>query len=121
VIAAGSLRRLLPHRGDYAGLRGSWRSDVVAGVTVGVVALPLALAFGISSGVGAAAGLITAVVAGVVAAVLAPIVAQHGAGSIAVVTVLAGLLVVTAGVTGLGRAVTFIPWPVIEGFTVPSH
>ena len=134
--SAGALRRLLPHRGDYAGLRGSWRRDVLAGITVGVVALPLALAFGISSGVGAAAGLITAVVAGLVAAVfggspvqvsgptgamavvLAPIVAVHGAGSIAVVTVLAGVLVLTAGVTGLGRAVTFIPWPVIEGFTL---
>jgi len=27
-------------------------------------------------------------------------------------------MVVAAGVTGLGRAVTFIPWPVIEGFTL---
>ncbi len=133
---AASLRRLLPSRGDYIGLRRSWRRDVIAGITVGVVALPLALAFGISSGVGAAAGLITAVVAGLVAAVfggssvqvsgptgamavvLAPIVALHGVGSIAVVTVLAGVLVLIAGVTGLGRAVTFIPWPVIEGFTL---
>lgn len=131
-----TVRSLLPRRTDYAGLRGSWRRDVLAGITVGVVALPLALAFGISSGVGAAAGLITAVVAGLVAAVfggssvqvsgptgamavvLAPIVAQHGIGTIAVVTVLAGALVLTAGVTGLGRAVTFIPWPVIEGFTL---
>ena len=128
--------RLLPHRDDYVGLRRSWRRDFLAGITVGVVALPLALAFGISSGVGAAAGLITAVVAGLVAAVfggspvqvsgptgamavvLAPIVAQHGLGAIAAVTVLAGALVLTAGVTGLGRAVTFIPWPVIEGFTL---
>lgn len=128
--------RLLPHRSDYSGLRHSWRQDVLAGITVGVVALPLALAFGISSGVGAAAGLITAVVAGLVAAVfggspvqvsgptgamavlLAPIVAAHGAGSIAVVTLLAGALVLAAGITGLGRAVTFIPWPVIEGFTL---
>ena len=133
---AGAIRRLLPHPGDYAGLRQSWRRDVLAGITVGVVALPLALAFGISSGVGAAAGLITAVVAGLVAAVfggspvqvsgptgamavvLAPIVATHGAGSIAVVTLLAGVLVLSAGITGLGRAVTFIPWPVIEGFTL---
>ncbi|OMC08359.1 SulP family inorganic anion transporter [Mycolicibacterium fortuitum] len=128
--------RLLPHRADYAELPRSWRRDVLAGVTVGVVALPLALAFGISSGVGAAAGLITAVVAGLVAAVfggshvqvsgptgamavvLAPIVAQHGLASIALVTVVAGLVVLTAGITGLGRAVTFIPWPVIEGFTL---
>ncbi|WP_280832664.1 SulP family inorganic anion transporter [Mycolicibacterium frederiksbergense] len=130
------MARLLPHRDDYSELPRSWRRDVLAGMTVGVVALPLALAFGISSGVGAAAGLITAVVAGLVAAVcggshvqvsgptgamavvLAPIVAQHGLGSIALVTVVAGLVVLAAGVTGLGRAVTFIPWPVIEGFTL---
>jgi SulP family sulfate permease len=86
--------------------------------------------------VGADPGLITAVVAGLVAAVfggsavqvsgptgamavvLAPIVAQHGLGAVAVTTVLAGLLVLMAGFTGLGRAVTFIPWPVIEGFTL---
>lgn len=130
------MSRLLPNRGDYTELPRSWRRDILAGVTVGVVALPLALAFGISSGVGAAAGLVTAVVAGLVAAVfggshvqvsgptgamavvLAPIVAQHGLGSIALVTVVAGLVVLAAGVTGLGRAVTFIPWPVIEGFTL---
>ena len=134
--AARNVARLLPSRHDYAELPRSWRRDVLAGITVGVVALPLALAFGISSGVGAAAGLITAVVAGLVAAVfggshvqvsgptgamavvLAPIVIQYGLPSIAMVTVLAGLLVVAAGVTGLGRAVTFIPWPVIEGFTL---
>ena len=132
----GNLARLLPNRRDYAELRSSWRRDILAGVTVGVVALPLALAFGISSGVGAAAGLITAVVAGLVAAVfggshvqvsgptgamavvLAPVVVQFGLASVALVTVLAGLVVFAAGITGLGRAVTFIPWPVIEGFTL---
>ncbi|AKK29939.1 SulP family inorganic anion transporter [Mycobacterium sp. EPa45] len=134
--ATGQLARLLPRLSDYADLPRSWRRDILAGITVGVVALPLALAFGISSGVGAAAGLITAVIAGVVAAVfggshvqvsgptgamavvLAPIVAQHGVGSVALVTVSAGVIVLTAGITGLGRAVTFIPWPVIEGFTL---
>lgn len=134
-VIAG-MGHLLPNRTDYSEAPRSWRRDLLAGLTVGVVALPLALAFGISSGVGAAAGLITAIVAGVVAAVfggshvqvsgptgamavvLAPIVAQHGLGSIALVTVLAGLIVLVAGITGLGRAVTFIPWPVIEGFTL---
>lgn len=134
--AAAQLSRLLPQRSDYSELPRTWRRDILAGVTVGVVALPLALAFGISSGVGAAAGLITAIIAGVVAAVfggshvqvsgptgamavvLAPIVAQHGLGSIALVTVLAGLIVLVLGITGLGRTVTFIPWPVIEGFTL---
>lgn len=130
------VRALAPSRADYAGLRSSWRGDVLAGVTVGIVALPLALAFGVSSGAGAEAGLVTAIVAGLVAAifggshvqvsgptgamvvVLAPIVASHGVGAIAVVTVMAGVVVLLAGLLRLGRTVSYIPWPVIEGFTV---
>lgn len=133
-ILAG-LRALLPVREDYRGLRTGWRGDLVAGLTVGIVALPLALAFGVSSGVGAEAGLITAIVAGLVTAVfggsnvqvsgptgamvvvLAPIVVLHGAGAVAVVSLMAGVMVVLAGVFRLGRAVSYIPWPVIEGFT----
>ncbi|QHK22259.1 STAS domain-containing protein [Pseudarthrobacter psychrotolerans] len=130
------LSRFLPSRRDYDGLRSSWKTDLLAGITVGIVALPLALAFGVSSGVGAEAGLITAVVAGLVAAVmggshvqvsgptgamvvvLAPVVATHGVGSIALVSLIAGLLVAILGISGLGRAVAFIPWPVVEGFTL---
>lgn len=130
-----TLRSLLPSTSDYRDLRTSWRSDLLAGITVGVVALPLALAFGASSGVGAQAGLVTAIVAGLVAAifggspvqvsgptgamvvVLAPIVATHGVGAVAAVSVIAGVLVVLAGILRLGRTVGYIPWPVIEGFT----
>lgn len=130
------LSRFLPSRDDYAGLRQSWRTDVLAGITVGIVALPLALAFGVSSGVGAEAGLITAIVAGLVAAlmggshvqvsgptgamvvVLAPVVAVHGTGSVALVSLMAGLMVCALGISGLGKAVAFIPWPVVEGFTL---
>ncbi len=132
----GHLRSLLPSRADYHGVGRTWRGDLLAGLTVGIVALPLALGFGISSGVGAEAGLITAIVAGVIAAVfggshvqvsgptgamvvvLAPIVAVHGAGAVAVVSVMAGAIVLIAGAARLGRAVSFIPWPVIEGFTL---
>lgn len=128
--------RFLPSTLDYAGLGTSWRTDLLAGITVGIVALPLALAFGVSSGVGAEAGLITAIVAGLVAAVmggspvqvsgptgamvvvLAPVVAVHGAGSVAPLSLMAGLLVCVLGFSGLGRAVAFIPWPVVEGFTL---
>lgn len=130
------LRRLLPARGDYVLLRSSWRSDLLAGLTVGVVALPLALGFGISSGAGAEAGIITAIVAGFVAAIfggsnvqvsgptgamvviLVPIMASHGLPGLALVSVMAGVIVVIAGVLKLGRSVSFIPWPVIEGFTL---
>lgn len=108
----------------------------MAGVTVGIVALPLALAFGITSGLGADAGLITAIVAGFVAAVfggsnvqvsgptgamtvvLVPIVARHGVDAVFAVGLAAGVLIVIAGVVGIGRYLAFIPWPVIEGFTL---
>ena len=131
-----ALRSLLPARADYAGLSRSWRGDIVAGLTVGVVALPLALAFGITTGLGAPAGLTTAIVAGLVAAVLGgsnvqvsgptgamtvvlvPVVARHGPEAVVVVSVMAGLLVVAAGMVRLGRALGYMPWPVIEGFTL---
>lgn len=129
-------RAFLPGRQDYALLPRTWKGDLVAGVTVGIVALPLALAFGVSSGAGAASGLITAVIAGVIAAVfggsniqvsgptgamvvvLGPVIAAHGLGALAAVSVLAGVIVVAAGLLKLGRVVTLLPWPVIEGFTV---
>lgn len=131
-----TLKSLLPGRADYSALPRTWKSDLLAGLTVGIVALPLALAFGVSSGVGAEAGLITAVVAGFIAAVfggsnvqvsgptgamvvvLAPIVASHGAGSVIIVGLMAGVIVLLLGLFRLGRSVSFIPWPVIEGFTL---
>jgi SulP family sulfate permease len=100
------------------------------------VALPLALAFGITSGMGAAAGMVCAIVAGLVAAVfggsnlqvsgptgamtvvLVPIVQQHGARAVLLVGLMAGVLMVAAAVAQLGRALAYVPWPVIEGFTV---
>lgn len=129
-------RTLLPSWQDYRSPRPSWRGDLIAGITVGIVALPLALAFGVSSGAGAASGLVTAIVAGVIAAVfggsniqvsgptgamvvvLGPIVATHGPGAVALVSLMAGIVVATAGVLKIGRVVSFIPWPVIEGFTL---
>ena len=130
------VRSLLPRRSDYAGIASSWRTDVIAGVTVGVVALPLALAFGITSGLGAASGLITAIIAGLVAAifggsnlqvsgptgamtvVLVPLVTRHGTDAVFIVGLLAGVLIFAAGVAGFGRYLAYIPWPVIEGFTL---
>lgn len=130
------IRQLLPSRNDYRYFSATWRNDLIAGVTVGVVALPLALAFGITTGLGASAGLVTAIIAGLVAAVfggsdvqvsgptgamtvvLVPIVTQFGIDAVYVVSILAGLLIVLAAFAGLGRYLAFIPWPVIEGFTI---
>ena len=136
VEAIRHLRSLLPGRRDYAGLRRTWRGDALAGLTVGIVALPLALAFGVSSGAGAESGLVTAIIAGIVAAVfggsnvqvsgptgamvvvLGPIIATRGVSILPILCLLAGVIVIVAGVLRLGRAVTYIPWPVIEGFTL---
>ncbi|HEY3670233.1 MAG TPA: SulP family inorganic anion transporter [Acidimicrobiia bacterium] len=127
---------MMPRRSDYAGVRSSWRGDLVAGVTVGVVALPLALGFGIATGLGAQAGLVTAIVAGLVAAVfggsnvqvsgptgamtvvLVPVVARFGASAVVVVGIMAGAMVVVAAFAGVGRFLAYIPWPVVEGFTI---
>ena len=126
---------LLPSARDYRGLRGSWRKDLTAGITVAIVALPLALGFGVASGLGARAGIVTAIVAGVVAGifggshlqvsgptgamtvVLVPVVASVGPGGVVVVALLAGVLMVVAGIARLGRYAGILPWPVIEGFT----
>jgi SulP family sulfate permease len=131
-----ALSGLLPSWRDYSLSRRTWRGDLLAGITVGIVALPLALAFGVSSGAGAEAGIITAIVAGLVAAVfggsnvqvsgptgamvvvLGPIVVAHGVGAVAVVSLMAGVVVLVAGALRLGRTVGYIPWPVIEGFTL---
>ncbi|MGO1435212.1 MAG: SulP family inorganic anion transporter, partial [Canibacter sp.] len=131
----GRLRNLLPSRADYRLLPRNWGRDLVAGITVGIVALPLALAFAISSGASPEMGLVTAVIAGFVAAVfggsnvqvsgptgamvviLLPIAVTHGMLALPIVAIMGGIIVVVAGVLRLGRTVSFIPWPVIEGFT----
>lgn len=130
-----SVRALLPSWSDWLPAVKSPGADLLSGLIVALVALPLALGFGISSGLGAAAGLATAVIAGVVAAVfggsrfqvsgptgamtvvLVPIFHQHGGGGVLTVGLLAGLMLVALAVAGVGRAVRYVPAPVIEGFT----
>jgi sulfate permease, SulP family len=110
-------------------------ADLLAGLTVGLVALPLAMAFGIASGVTPQAGLYTAIVAGglisalggsrvqiggptgAFVVIVAGIVAKFGLAGLALVTMMAGALLVLMGLTGLGAAVKFIPRPVTIGFT----
>jgi SulP family sulfate permease len=116
----------------------SWRqlgSDLVAGVVVGLVALPLAMAFAIGSGVTPERGLYTAIVAGLLISLLGGsrvaiggptgafvvivygIVAKHGYDGLVLATVMAGVLLIVMGLSRLGAAVKFIPYPVTTGFT----
>jgi SulP family sulfate permease len=118
---------------DYNGRK--FAADVVAGVTVGLVALPLAMAFAIASGVPPQAGLYTAIIAGFLISALGGsttqiggptgafvvvvygIVARHGLDGLYICTLMAGVLLVILGITGLGTAVKYIPRPVVVGFT----
>jgi sulfate permease, SulP family len=109
--------------------------DVIAGTTVGLVALPLAMAFAIASGLTPQAGIYCAIVTGFLISalggsktqiggptgafvvVVAGIVAAHGVDALFLCTMMAGILLVIMGVTGLGSSVKFIPRPVVIGFT----
>lgn len=116
----------------------SWNhlvSDLLAGVTVGFVALPLAMAFAIASGVPPQNGIYCAVVAGFAISalggsrvqiggptgafvvVVSGIVATYGLDGLFMCTLMAGVMLVLLGVTGLGTAVKYIPRPVVIGFT----
>ncbi len=109
--------------------------DLVAGVTVGLVALPLAMAFAIASGVPPQNGLYCAVVAGFTISalggsrvqiggptgafvvVVSGILAAHGLDGLFTCTLIAGVILLVLGLTGLGTAVRYIPRPVVIGFT----
>jgi sulfate permease, SulP family len=109
--------------------------DLIAGLTVGLVALPLAMAFAISSGVAPQAGIYCAIVAGFLISalggsrtqiggptgafvvVVAGIVARYGLDGLFMCTLMAGVLLVLLGVSGMGTAVKYIPRPVVIGFT----
>jgi sulfate permease, SulP family len=110
-------------------------ADLIAGVTVGLVALPLAMAFAISSGLSPQAGLYCAVVTGFLISalggsrfqiggptgafvvVVSGIVATYGIGGLFMCTMMAGVILIILGATGMGAAVSFIPRPVVVGFT----
>ena len=110
-------------------------SDAIAGVTVGLVALPLAMAFAIASGMSPQAGIYCAIVAGFLTAalggsmtaiggptgafvvVVAGIIGQYGVNGLFLCTMMAGIILVALGASGVGSAVKYIPRPVVVGFT----
>lgn len=116
----------------------SWaklRADALAGLTVAIVAVPLAMAIAIASGVTPAQGLITAVVAGFLISALGGarfqiggptgafivvvygVVHQFGYSGLALATMMAGAILVIAGLMRVGDWIKYIPEPVVTGFT----
>ena len=127
---AGILKR------EFSGYNGKkFSKDLLAGVTVAAVALPLALAFGVSSGATAASGLVTAIISGLVigllsgasyqisgptgamTAILVSLVAQYGMQGVFVASLMAGIILLLCGIFKLGGLVSYLPSPVITGFT----
>src|SRR5450432_3303204 len=110
-------------------------SDLIAGVTVGLVALPLAMAFAIASGVSPQAGIYCAIVTGFLISalggsktqvggptgafvvVVSGIIAKYGIEGLFTCTMMAGVILLILGATGMGSAVKYFPRPVIIGFT----
>lgn len=111
------------------------RADAAAGLTVAIVALPLSMAIAVASGLSPAAGLYAAIVGGFLVSALggsrfqiggpagafivlvAATLHQHGPDGLLLATLLAGVLMLAAGLLRLGSYVKFIPYPVTVGFT----
>jgi SulP family sulfate permease len=113
----------------------TFRHDLVAGITVGLVALPLALAFAIASGLPPESGIYCAIVTGFLISalggsrvqiggptgafvvVVAGIVSTYGPIGLFMCTMMAGAMLIVAGLAGIGSFIRFIPRPVVVGFT----
>src|SRR6187549_2213258 len=113
----------------------TFAADLGSGVTVGLVALPLAMAFAIASGLTPEAGIYCAIVTGFLISafggsrfqiggptgafvvVVAGIVHTYGIDGLFMCTMMAGVLLVVLGLTGMGTAVKYLPRPVVIGFT----
>ena len=111
------------------------RADAVAGLTVAIVALPLAMALAIASGTTPEKGLYTAIVAGFLISALGGsrvqiggptaafipvvfvVIERFGFGGLVLCTLLAGLMLIAAGLLRLGTLMKYMPQPVITGFT----
>ena len=114
---------------------GDFRADAIAGLTVAVVALPLAMALAIASGAAPEVGLVTAVVAGFLISALGGsrfqiggptgafvvivygVISKHGYDGLLMATLMAGLILIVAGLARLGTLIKYIPDPVTTGFT----
>lgn len=112
-----------------------FKRDSIAGMTVAVVSIPLAMALAIASGVTPAQGLYTAIIAGFFIALLGgcryqiggptgafvviiySVIQQYGYEGLAMTMIIAGVVMIVAGLLRLGTYIKYIPYPVVIGFT----
>lgn len=113
----------------------TFQADLIAGLIVSLVALPLSMALSIAVGLPPQYGLYTAIVAGAsvplmggsfhqvsgptaaFVVVIAPIVTTYGLRGLIITMIIAGLILVAAGILSIGRFITYMPYPVTTGFT----
>ena len=111
-------------------------ADLFAGVTVAMVAIPLSIAIAIASGADPATGLVTAVVGGLLISLLGGsrvqiggptgafivvvygVIAQHGYDGLVLATLMAGVILVIAGLLRAGNLIALVPEAVVNGFTI---
>jgi len=108
--------------------------EVLAGVITALALIPEVISFSVIAGVDPKVSLIASIVlcftlsilggrpamvtaaAGSVALVIAPLVQLHGVGYILPAVVLAGVIQILFGITGLARMMRYIPLSVMNGF-----
>lgn len=113
----------------------TFRSDLMAGLTVAVVALPLSMAIAVASGVSPERGLYTSVVGGCLVSALggsrfqiggpagafivlvASTVSRFGLEGLLLTVLLSGAFLTLVGVSRLGSLIRHIPHAVTVGFT----
>src|SRR5438105_364114 len=112
-----------------------FRADAISGLTVAIVALPLSMAIAIASGVTPDRGLYSAVIGGFIVSLLggsrfqiggpagafivlvALTADRQGIDGVILATLMAGVLLIAAGLLQIGTYIKFIPYPVTVGFT----
>lgn len=116
--------------------RRMFAADAIAGVTVAMVAIPLSIAIAIASGAAPATGLVTAIVGGFLISLLGGsrvqiggptgafivvvfgVIANHGYDGLVLATLMAGVILLLAGLFRVGDLIAFVPEAVVNGFTI---
>lgn len=132
---------LNPLDGRYEDLvRGRWRlnvmRDITAGLVVAMVAIPLAMGFAMASGLQPEQGIVGGAVAGLLGAlfggskyqvygptaayipIIGAIMASYNHSFLVMVSIIAGLMLLTMGLLKLGKIIALVPHSIVVGFTI---
>jgi SulP family sulfate permease len=132
---------LNPFDGRYEDLvKGRWQlnafRDITAGLVVAMVAIPLAMGFAMASGLEPEQGIVGGAVAGLLGAlfggskyqvygptaayipVIGGVMATYNHSFLVLVSIFAGILLMSMGLLKLGKVVSLVPHSIVVGFTI---